>query len=371
MTRAERMLAAMRRQPVDRTPYCTYNCHPYAGSQHAADPSYAEILERVRTQAGVIAKINLRAGGPALSAARPGRVEHVVEGSGDDRVSRTVLHTPKGDLTSFARTPEKKPSRTMKPLLATDEDMEKYMSIPYEPPEIDAQPVRAFVESAAGGGVPMVMFTEPMYAIVGQMEFEDFSVRCISDPAPVKRMIDWAFERCAENLRRAVAACRGIACVFHTGGPEVCTPPMLAPRFFAELVTPHLRRLNRIIHDGGHLAGVHCHGHVREVLPHILAADVDVLEPVEPPEQGNIPLAELMEQAGGRMCLVGHIQDQEFYTAAPGFMTKRVEAIARVTRGRTGYIMCPTCTPFAYPCPEVYKRNYLEWLEAGERVLNG
>lgn len=66
---------------------------------------------------------------------------------------------------------------------------------------------------------------------------------------------------------------------------------------------------------------------------------------------------------------MGHIQDQEFYSAPPGFMTKRVEAIAKVVNGRTGYIMTPTCTPFEHPCSPRYERNFLEWLDAAERLL--
>ncbi len=123
-----------------------------------------------------------------------------------------------------------------------------------------------------------------------------------------------------------------------------------------------------MIHHAGLYAGIHCHGRVREVLPEIMAAGTDLLEPIEPPEQGNIALTELMQQAEGKLCLVGYIQDQEFYTARPGDMTRRVEEIARVVNGRTGYVMTPTCTPFEHPCSETYRRNYLEWLEAAEAL---
>ena len=78
-----------------------------------------------------------------------------------------------------------------------------------------------------------------------------------------------------------------------------------------------------------------------------------------------------MQQAEGRISLMGYIQDQEFYTAPPGRMTHRVEEIASVVNGRTGYIMSPTCTPFERPCSEIYARNYMEWLEAADRILNG
>ncbi len=87
-------------------------------------------------------------------------------------------------------------------------------------------------------------------------------------------------------------------------------------------------------------------------------------------------LRELVVRLGQESILWGYrrvvgelIQDQEFYTAPPGFMTKRVEEIAKVVRGSTGYIMSPTCTPFQFPCSEIYRRNYLEWLNVAERLL--
>jgi uroporphyrinogen-III decarboxylase len=145
----------------------------------------------------------------------------------------------------------------------------------------------------------------------------------------------------------------------------------MSPALFGKLVTPYMRKLAEVIHDGGLLCGIHCHGHVREVFPEMLKTGADLLEPIEPPDQGNITLAELMQQAEGRICLMGHIQDQEFYTAPPGHMTRQVEEIARVVHGRTGYIMSPTCTPFERPCSEIYARNYMEWLEAADRIFNG
>ncbi len=230
---------------------------------------------------------------------------------------------------------------------------------------------RDFHDSAGDRGVMAILFSDPLYAIAGLFDFDDFRLRCLSDLPAILRMEDFAFERCAEDLRRTVAACRGLDCVLHTGGPEICTPPTMSPALFSRLVTPYLSRLAQIIHDGGLLCGIHCHGRVREVFPEMLKTGADLLEPIEPPDQGDITLAELMQQAEGRIGLMGCVQDREFHTAPPGAMTRKVEEIARVVNGRTGYIMSPTGTPFERPCPEIYARNYMEWLEAADRIFNG
>ena len=383
MTRKDRLFAAIRRQAVDRVPYATYNLHPYGGgvqgyqtdktsaarSPHLTDPSYAPLLAWVRAHAGAFIKTHAAGLGAGLTRARPDLVETRIEGDGDARTRTNVLHTPKGDLTCVTRIPVGKPGMIVKPFVVRDEDIDLYMSIPYEPPRFDLAAARAVYEDAGDRAVVAVMYNEPMHAVATLFDFEDFCIRCITDLPAVLRFIDWAQERCVENMRRLCAACSGMDVILHTGGPEICTPPMMAPALFARLVTPYLTRLVEIIHSSGLTAGVHCHGRVRDALPEIIGAGVDLLEPVEPPDQGDIGIAELMDRAAGRICLMGHIQDQELYTAPPGFMARRVEDIARIVNGRTGYIMSPTCTPFDLPCTPVYQRNYLEWMQTADRVL--
>lgn len=369
MTPRDRMLAALRLQPVDRVPHATYNLNPYGDNEHTRDATYAGLLDKVRQSAGVWHKIRCGGVGVDLGRPREGLIETRVEGRGDDRTRATVLHTPKGDLTSFTRIPEHKPARTLKPLIVSDEDAERFMSLPYEAPEWDVSRVRSFIEAAGEGGAPWVMYDEPFHAACRLYDFEDFCMRWATDPAGLLKIIDWHHERAKESLRALCRALKGLTCVLHTGGVEVCTPPMLPPSLFRRVITPRLTELTRIIHDSGHYAGVHCHGRVRHVLPEIIQAGTDLLEPIEPPDQGDISLAELLDLAKGKLCLVGYIQDQEFYTGRPGHMTRRVEEIARVVNGRTGYVMTPTCTPFEHPCSETYRANYMEWLVAAERVL--
>jgi len=384
MTRREEMISALRRQPVDRVPYATYNLHPYgratpdgegaggpASNPFLKDQSYAGLLEKVRVRAAAFIKTGASGMGPGLTRWQPDRLRTKVMGDGDARTRTSILRTPRGELTCVRREPENKPSVVVKPYVTCDEDIEKYMSVPYEPPDFDVGLARTVCDQAGDRGIVAVCFLEAMYSVASLFDFEEFCIRCATDLPGILRFIGWAQERCLENMRLLCEACRGLDVVLHVVGPEVCTPPMMAPELFGKLVTPFLSELITVAHENGFLVGIHCHGRVREVFPEVLKAGADLLEPIEPPEQGNISLVELMDRAAGRICLMGYVQDQEFYTAPPGFMTRRVEEIARVVAGRTGYIMSPTCTPFQHPCSEVYRRNYSEWLDAAERVLRG
>ena len=369
MTRKERILAAINCRAIDRVPYATYNIHPYSDNTHTRDESYSEILERIRNFAGTAAKSHAPGVGVAMSRASDERVEHVSEVRDGATLTTTIIHTPRGDLSSVTTSYPGKPGMLTKHLIASDEDINKYMSIPYEPPVFDPTAAKAMCEAVGDRGMVFFGFQETTESVVPLFHYEDFCMRTITDLPGLERLFDWASERCLENVKLLVEVCAGMDVVFHAIGPEYCTPPMIAPSVFAKLVTPHMRRSIDVIHAAGFPVSIHCHGKVREVFEEMIKTGADMLEPIEPIPQGDIDLAELMELSAGRMSLMGHVQDQDFYTAPEGHFTNWVEQIARVVDGRTGYIMSPTCTPFDIPCTDTYKRNYIEWLDAAERLL--
>ena len=113
----------------------------------------------------------------------------------------------------------------------------------------------------------------------------------------------------------------------------------------------------------------HCHGRVGRVLDDLLEIGIDTLEPIEPPPQGDIALRELLARVAGRICLMGHIQDQDFYRAPPGGMRQRVRQIAETVAPTDRYIMMPTCTPFQSPLSDRYAAAYAEWIAAAAELL--
>jgi len=112
---------------------------------------------------------------------------------------------------------------------------------------------------------------------------------------------------------------------------------------------------------------------VRRLLRHrqrqLLEIGIDTLEPIEPPNQGDITLRELLKKVAGRICLMGHIQDQDFYRLPPGGMRQKVREIAETVAPTDRYIMTPTCTPFQSPVSAGYAAAYAEWIEAATELL--
>ena len=380
MTHKQAIFRALRHQPVDRVPVASYNLHPY-DARHGQDASYRDLLDLVVATIGMYCKRTLpvlrRPEADTRNASRPVAFDsgaasfRQTRRDGDLTIVTTILPTPKGDLRSVVVTPDGQPSLVTEHLIKTDTDIDRFLAVPWDPPAYDTGPLRAFADRLGERGVLTVSYADPMYAAASLFEFVEFCTRYATRPSGLRRLIDHLFGQIIEDTRLKAEACRGMDVIFLTAGPELATPPMMPPRAFAELVVPYQKRLIEILHDAGHLAMIHCHGRVGLVLDHMLATGVDAIEPIEPPPQGDVALAELLQRAEGRLALMGHIQDQDFHSAPPGAMTRRVEAIAGIVDGRTGYVMMPTCTPFAHPATETFLRNYTEWVEAAARVLGG
>ena len=100
------------------------------------------------------------------------------------------------------------------------------------------------------------------------------------------------------------------------------------------------------------------------VFEEFIEIGADVLEPLEPPPQGDIHLEEALGRSEGRICLMGYLQDQDLYTLSTDEIKKKVEEICRLVGVRTGYIMTSTATPFMFPPPKQFVENYIQFIRS-------
>ena len=69
----------------------------------------------------------------------------------------------------------------------------------------------------------------------------------------------------------------------------------------------------------GKFPGSHCHGNISTVIDKIVGAGVQLLDPVEPPPQGDIEMKVAKERAAaGPMTLIGNIEMSALETESPG-----------------------------------------------------
>ncbi len=366
MSIRERLVRAIRHEPVDRTPVMTYNFHPFTDNWHQRPdgtfegPSqYQPLMDAVLSrEVGMLLKANADRHGELTE-----RTKREVAHRGTAIVTKTTVDTPKGPIFEVFEQQPGNPGYHTKHLIESDEERERYLSLPNEPARISMDRALERYERLGDLGLVYMGYEDPMYTVARLFDFEDFCIRCSDELDAVNAMVSREFHRIGQELDAMLAQARGTEMLFYTAGTEYLTPPMFGPESFRALIMPYEPALVAKIKNAGQLSGIHCHGRVRLVLDQFMEMGIHALEPIEPPPQGDIGLAEALETVNGDLCLMGYIQDQDLYTAKPGDMARKVGEILEITDGRSGYIMTSSATPFMDDPPAAFVRNYIEYIE--------
>jgi uroporphyrinogen-III decarboxylase len=248
----------------------------------------------------------------------PPEYVHVAEqGLHDQRRYTTYLiRTPKGELrTTDEEDPEIDTTWNTEPLIKDLEDAERILSVPYCFESPDPTPFLSCRDRLGNRGLASIFISSPITHISRMMHFETFLEWTVSERDLIHRMLAVITERIAERLSWALD--HGIGPVFHFGGMEQATPPMMSNRLFDEMVVGYEGELSRMVRDRGGIVHVHCHGRVGTVLERIIEMGAHMLDPLEPPPAGDIDLAEARRRVAGRLVLIGNIEWSDFEHRSP------------------------------------------------------
>ena len=193
------------------------------------------------------------------------------------------------------------------------------------------------------------------------MHFDELLLWCHTERELVHRLIDTMTERIELGLRYVLDA--GLGEMMWLGGSEQATPPMMGPEMYDEFVTQYDSRIIDLMHNYDGLVHVHCHGKISGILDRLLDMDVDMTDPVEPPPDGDITMAEAKKRCAGRMTLMGHIEFRELEFSSP----KRIRELIRTAildGGAERTYLYPSATPIQALTPQ-YRDNAIAYIEAG------
>ncbi len=129
-------------------------------------------------------------------------------------------------------------------------------------------------------------------------------------------MIATAQERLTERLGYILEM--GAGPIIRFGGSEQATPPMMSGVAFDRYILGYEKPLWDLVRQAGQIVWVHCHGRIRTVIDKYIAAGVQMLDPVEPPPQGDIQIADAKERArSGPLTLIGNIEWSDLEQRTP------------------------------------------------------
>lgn len=115
---------------------------------------------------------------------------------------------------------------------------------------------------------------------------------------------------------------------------------------FAEYVVEYVKPMVDLIHRYGGYARIHSHVRLREILDLICATGCDGLDPIEPPGQGDVDLADVRERYGRKLVLFGNLEALDIENLpAPQFEVKVRQALRDGPGGR-GFVLMPSACPY-------------------------
>ena len=242
-----------------------------------------------------------------------------------------ILHTPGGDLHYAYDVDEGVETiwDMIKPINCPA-DVEKMLSVPHRftPPKPEEfEPFRQYRRQMGDDCIGGAWLNCQVAMLCAMMPYQLLLEWTATEPGLLRQLADAWLERTWQRVE--VMLRNGVGPVWHFNGVERATPPMMGPRQWAQWVEPYDGEIMRRIKaaDPNSLIHVHCHGRVATVLDSFMAMGVDSTDPVEPPPQGDIELADARRRVGERMTLYGNIEFVDMETAQPDQIERKVRQV--------------------------------------------
>jgi uroporphyrinogen-III decarboxylase len=345
MTSRERLLTALRGGTPDRVPVAPFGMGKLDPDSAAGRELIAKTDPFLTTGGG---------GDPFLGKNVP--VTTLREGD----VSTTVFHTPRGDLVRrHQRTVVT--SATVEFPCKDAQDVEKLLSLSYEPPDVNLDAYRQWCERAGEEALVMVGIPNAVCFPATMLAPAEFSLLWADAPDLMAQMTAIASARVNAYVERLSQA--GADAYRIIGGEYVTC--QLGPAAFEALIQPFDTPLCRIMRRYGAVAYYHNHGPIMRWLEPIRELGVDALDPLEAPPWGDCDLREARRRIGDRVCLVGNLDDMEVLEQWDADAVKELGRRRIEEAGTTGFILGGTASG---TYTERAARNFIALVEVAEAM---
>ena len=343
MTSRQRLLAAMKFEKLDRVPVSPFGLGKLdPNSQIARD---------------LIARTD-----PFIEAHVPGDIYY---GAACERRTRTeggltttVTVTPLGELTQRVQATSVTSACTEFPL-KTPDDVEKYLSIEYVSPEVDASAFHARKAEIGEQGLVLAGLPTAICLPAVMLSPETFCLWWSDHPDLLvmltnlfaARVNDWADRLCKAGVD-----------AFRLVGGEYASV-QLGPVGFDALALEQDAELVDIIHRHGAVAYYHNHGPVMSFMARFAHIGMDALDPLEAPPWGDADLRRARELCPDEVAFVGNLDDMEIMEKLP---FEQIEPIARErleSAGDRGFILGGTASGIY---TEKAARNFMKLVDVSE-----
>jgi len=364
MTGRERLLSAISLKPTDRVPISTYELvgyNSYAFENNTS--SYKRLMDTIREKTDCVCMWNPNSNFVAAYSSYPVKIDHNQKRGENYTDTFLTLHTPKGELTSAYRVYDNVHTTwVFEKWCKSLEDVEKYMSIPFEPLSFDDSDYARIKGEVGDNGIIMASLGDVFeHCMLTMMDFGEAMVWAITETAHFAKTMEKIHHRIMINLENMLK--NRTVDLYRICGIEVMTPPYLPPSLFNRFVTPYIKDMTQLIQSYGGRVRIHCHGKISQVLDSILACGAEAMDPCEGPPDGDITLGELKKRTQGQICLFGNLQLKLLEHATPAEVRETVIRCMEAAKEGGGYVIMPTAAPINISLSPQTEENYHVFIE--------
>ena len=370
-------MRTVRGQPVDRPAVCFYELNGLDENPADddpfniySDPSWKPLLDLTREKTDRIVMRSVQfLGAPPDPVQEITRCEQRTDANGNLFVRTTIQAGGRTLSRLTRRDPDINTIWTVEPLLKDEEDLLAWLDLPQASfgGRPDVRGVLDAEEQLGETGIVMIDTPDPLCDVAEMFEMGQYTIVAMMQGSLMHRALEKAARLLLPQVEAISEALPGRLWRIH--GPEYASPPYLPPRLFAEYVTRYVTPMVRAIHRHGGFARIHSHGRLKDVLDHIVATGCDGLDPIEPPPQGDVPLAYVRERYGERLVLFGNLEVADIECLpTEAFAEKVFRALREGTAGQgRGFVLMPSACPYGRRLADRALRNY----ETMIRIVEG
>ncbi|MEA3224350.1 MAG: uroporphyrinogen decarboxylase family protein [Planctomycetota bacterium] len=371
MSRRDRLMATLRGEPVDRPAVNFYEVGGFDVDPSDPDefnvyndPSWQPLLELAEGQSDLI-----RMRSPAKSrchevdAGSPRGEFFVTEEyvEGGCRCRRVTLTIAGRTMTSLTRRrPDADTIWTIEHLLKSTDDLKAYLELPDEvfAEDIDVTGLIEEDRKLGDRGIVMVDTEDPLCAAASLFNMADYTVIALTE----QKLFHQLLEKLSGHIhaRTEKTAIEFPGHLWRIYGPEYAAEPYLPPYLFAEYVVRYTGPMVETIQRHGGFARVHCHGRIRAVLDYIVEMGPTAIDPIEPPPQGDMDLAQVRREYGERLVLFGNIEYADIENTEPAQFKRIIQkSLSDGTQSRgKGFVLMPSSAPIGRKVTPQVLANY-------------
>ena len=280
---------------------------------------------------------------------------------GNSRFTRTEIRIAGKVLTQLMRRDHDVATDwCLEQFLKTKEDLLAYLELPAEvfACEVDITPLVEEEQRIGDRGIVMVDTADPICAAAPLFTMEDYTVFAFTEPELFHQLLAKVARSLWDSTETVARKFPGH--LWRIYGPEFASEPFLPRSLFEEYVVRYTGPMIESINRHGGFARIHCHGHIRNLLPLFVSMGANSTDPIEPPPQGDIGLAEVRQQFGRDLVLFGNLECSDIEMKSPAAFEKIcAQSIRDGTAGTgKGFVLMPSAAPYGRVITPTTMANY-------------